>query len=852
MMQRAITIEELARKLKPLFGKKVDELYFRYSIADTPTEKNEIFQVMSRLYQKHLSKLLDKGILLEPPIEENVKGEYPLAKVSYAEKELYDFSLQEKDWPRHMCVTGMSGSGKTTFGFQILKNFIEKDKPFLVFDWKKSFRPLMGIDKELMVFTVGNDDVSNLFRVNVNRPPKGVNPKEWINTLCDLLTESFSASFGVHKVLLETLDEAFENWGVYNGGNNYPNWQHIKKLMEQKSREAKGRETGWYESALRIASILTFGAFGKVVNYDGKRSLSVEDLFDKRVVLELNPLASIEKKFFSEYLLTYIFKLKKAEQNKVDEKFNYAIMVDEAHNIFLKKPTSFMAESVTDMIYREMREYGSSLICLDQHISKLSDTVTGNSACHIAFQQQLPQDIESMSGLMQLRDNREMFSQVPVGQAIAKMSSRHTSPFLINVPFMDLRKVSSTDEDVKTRMQFMIDGAVVAKNDREFLEEIQKPEVVKIKQKRVSVDTSLTEAQKILFEFVAKQRGVGQSLFQIEKMLEAGLHEKMYSVNDIIKTINYAMKLEMEDGFNSKDEDTTFQKLKSLSEEDSESVEIYTPQEALIVEAPKEVTKESVPAESMIPLRSDNGYSRVAKPTESGEVIVKGISQMEEANIEVLVEKEAPKITKIEEPKVEEEAPVVEKIEESKEEIVVEEKEDVKELSSTTEEKEEELKEKSEDSIPAKLPEITPENPKSETVEIAEKESVSTNEEANVLQISSVEEQSDLENNSLSESKSVQSSTPEVQLIEDEDEDIVDAYFPPKTDQELTKEEIEFLKFLHYNKEHEKSTVELYKEVGLSARKGNVVKNKLMDKNLIMIEKEVTDKGWKKYIRLKQ
>ena len=29
------------------------------------------------------------------------------------------------------------------------------------------------------------------------------------------------------------------------------------------------------------------------------------------------------------------------------------------------------------MIYRELREYGISLICLDQHISKLSDTVKG-------------------------------------------------------------------------------------------------------------------------------------------------------------------------------------------------------------------------------------------------------------------------------------------------------------------------------------------------------------------------------------------------------------------------------------------------------------------------------------------
>jgi hypothetical protein len=758
MQQRAITIEELSRKLKPLFGKKVDELYFRYSIADTPSEKNEIFQVLSRLYQKHLSQLLDKGILLEPPKEEDVKGEYSLAKVNYAGKELFDFGLREGDWPRHMCVTGMSGSGKTTFGFHILKNFIEKDKPFLVFDWKKSFRPLMGIDKDLMIFTVGNDSVSNLFRVNINKPPKGVNPKEWISTICDLLTESFSASFGVHKIILETLDEAFESWGVYNGSDLYPNWQHIKKLMEQKSRDAKGREMGWYESALRIATILTFGSFGKVVNYDGKRSVSIEDLFDKRAVLELNPLASIEKKFFSEYVLTYIFKLKKAEQNKVDEKFNYAILVDEAHNIFLKKPTNFMSESVTDMIYREMREYGSSLICLDQHVSKLSDTVTGNSACHIAFQQQLPQDIESMSGLMQLKDKKDVFSQVPVGQAIAKISERHTIPFLINVPFMDLRKSNTTDEEVKERMQCIIYAENAKKYDREFLEKIEQPETIEVAEKKANKTEESLNIKEALLKLIAEQKSLGKDLFLIEKMLEENLSEDGYSTDDIIKAISCAMKLELEE-FSSKDVDMIFSKLKEISGEEIESIEIYTPKEEVVIQDEEENDNEESQKETIL-LRSSNGYSGIKKVQDSNEVKIDKISQMEEINI-------GQEKTEIE-----------------------------------------------------KLPETTQENPKSETIEIVESKN------------------------------DVEKMEQEVHFIEDQDEEIVDIYFPQNTDKELTKEEIQFLKYLHFNKDHTKSTVELYKEVGLSARKGNVVKNKLMEKSLIAIEEERTQKGWKKYIRL--
>lgn len=560
--QKPLSIEEIATKLKPLFGEKIDEVYFKYSIAEDLDERRDLAQFLIALYQKNLSRLLEKGILLEPPKEEFVHGEYPLAKVIYGEKELFNFGLRENDWPRHVCVTGMSGSGKTTFALNILKNFISKDKPFLVFDWKKSFRPLLNLDNSLMVFSVGNPKVSNLFKTNINRPPEGVSPKEWINVLCDLLVESFSASFGVHKILLETLDEAFEGWGVYQGSDLYPNWEHIKRMLESKSKDAHGRENGWYESALRIASVLTFGDFGKVVNYDGKKSLSIEDLFKKKVVFELNSLSNVEKKFFAEFILTYIYKLKKAKENKIDEKFNYAILVDEAHNVFLRKDTHFISESVTDMVYREMREYGISLICLDQHISKLSDTVTGNSACHVAFQQQLPADIRTISQLMQLEDKREVFSSLPVGSAIVKLSERFNNPFLIKAPFIELRKETTTDEKVKLRTDCLVKGYDIDKNDQEFKQEIiykaeekenhltkkgtekEEPQTIYLEQKMESKNKHyfLTPTQKVLYEFALKKTGQGISLKDSEAILLSGLKENAYTKRDVLIAINLAIE----------------------------------------------------------------------------------------------------------------------------------------------------------------------------------------------------------------------------------------------------------------------------------------------------------------------
>ncbi len=562
MIQRALTVEEICNKLRPVFGKRIDEIYFQYTVAEGREEREEIVHILNALYQKHLNRLLDKGVLLEPPRKELIDGTYNLATVSYANRKLFDFKLREKDWPRHICVSGMSGSGKTTFAFKILESLNAHNKPYLIFDWKKSFRPLSATDSGIMTFTVGDDKVSNLFKTNINQPPKGVAPKEWINVLSDLLTESFSASFGVHKVILETLDEAFKEWGIYEGSENYPTWNHIKWRLEEKIEKIRGRESGWIESALRIATVMTFGEFGKVVNYKGNNGFTVEELLDKRVVMELNSLGNIEKTFFCEFVLMYIYKLKKAGANQSNGNFDSAIIVDEAHNIFLKKPTNFSNESITDMVYREMREYGTSLICLDQHISKISDTVKGNSACHIAFQQQLPQDIYEISEIMSLRENKQYFSQLPVGSAIVKMAERYTSPFLVNVPYVKMREKTITDGYIKERMKALILGqSYKNKVDPEFNKAIENPKAVgnheaagKLKviespiEKPRKNPVGLSEAQKMIYDFVIENLEKNIKLEEIEKVLVSSKKQGRYTDADVIKVINLVFESQLSSG----------------------------------------------------------------------------------------------------------------------------------------------------------------------------------------------------------------------------------------------------------------------------------------------------------------
>jgi hypothetical protein len=465
MNRQPLDVEDMCKKLKPVLGQKADQIYFAWKMTFDKEKKFQIEQALQTLYMKHVdADILQDGVILQPPQAEQIAGDYPFGMVTYGERELYPFGLREKDFPRHVCITGMSGSGKTNLGFMILQSLIEKKKPFIVLDWKYSFRPLLSLDKDILLFTVGNEHLTNHFQININRPPKGVAPKEWISILADIINESFFASHGVHKLISETMHEAFREFGVYEGSENYPTWKDIKQRLEDKSEDhARGREAEWLQSALRIAHSLTFGDFGETINANAKYGMNVEDILGKKVIFELQSLGATEKKFFCEYLLTYIYKLKKTSQKEMTSSFTMAIVVDEAHNIFLKDKTVFMKESVVDAIYREIREYGISLICMDQHISKLSDVVPGNSACNIAFQQMLPQDIMTSAGVMQMIESKNYFSMLPVGSAIVRLAERYHRPFLIRVPYMPLTKVQISDEDVVARMEDLLKKFAVEK-----------------------------------------------------------------------------------------------------------------------------------------------------------------------------------------------------------------------------------------------------------------------------------------------------------------------------------------------------------------------------------------------------
>ena len=143
-----LEIEEIYKKLQPILGaKKLENLWLEYSIY--PEQRREIEGIIKALKAKYLDENFEKKkTFLVPPSKEIAKGEYSLGTVYYGDKPFWPFGIREDEWIQHIGIFGRTGSGKTNVGFLIIKNLTEKNKSFLIFDWKRNYRDLLNFVRQ--------------------------------------------------------------------------------------------------------------------------------------------------------------------------------------------------------------------------------------------------------------------------------------------------------------------------------------------------------------------------------------------------------------------------------------------------------------------------------------------------------------------------------------------------------------------------------------------------------------------------------------------------------------------------------------------------------------------------------
>ena len=438
-------IEELFSRLRPLMGEQLERLRLAY-LAEDADGQREIETVLRLMYAKHTREEINKPqILLPPPDAATAAGEFVIGDVVYNDRKLHPFGLRRQEMIQHIAVFGRSGSGKSNTVFQMIDQLLRADIPFLIFDWKRNYRDLLGLtDKEILVFTVGRSVAP--IRFNPLIPPPGVEPQVHLKLLVNIIAKAYFCGDGVISLLQQAIDNVYADAGVYDGtATRFPVMRDVLEWLEK--CPAKGRAANWMASTLRAVRSLCFGQMGRVINCDDQ--LPLAELLNHNVVLELDALEGAEKAFFIDAFLLAVHHYRLGEPTR--EEFRHCVILEEAHHVLRAHDG---AETVTDVILREIRELNTGIILIDQHPSLLALTALGNTYCTVTMNLKTRPDLNTAASYTLLdREQVHIFGELPVGTAVVKLQDRHVRPFLVSIPHIPVRKGSVTDSAIRERMQ---------------------------------------------------------------------------------------------------------------------------------------------------------------------------------------------------------------------------------------------------------------------------------------------------------------------------------------------------------------------------------------------------------------
>ncbi len=392
------------------------------------------------LAQKYKVDPVEETIVLPPPNREQAAGEISVGRVSYLEQAGQDFGLNLSELSRHTGIFGSTGTGKTTLAKNILRKLIERQIPFIVFDWEKSYRDLAAEDNRVKVFTIGSDIAPLYF--NFFKSPEGIPYREYIKNIIEVFNRSYLGGVGSDSVLLKVFDQAYQSRGL-------PTVEDARKILEGEmgAKKLRGREMLWKQSSLRMLQFMSYGGTGKL--YNVTEFFPLEKLMGEFVVFELGALASSnDKRFFIE-IFTLWYWLYMERQGIEHESLRHVLLFEEFHNIV----ENSKGDDLVQKIFRQIRKYGTGLIVIDQTPSLIPNAVYENLYTKISFALSHQRNIAAVTSAMYMdREQMRFIGLLKTGQAVCRLMGRYPHPFLIDIPFFD-SGLKMSDEALKSQMK---------------------------------------------------------------------------------------------------------------------------------------------------------------------------------------------------------------------------------------------------------------------------------------------------------------------------------------------------------------------------------------------------------------
>ena len=375
--------------------------------------------------------------------------------------------LDKSELDKHIFVSGVTGSGKTTTCQTILK---EADMPFLVIEPAKTeYRVMIKEHRDLLVFTLGDNQTTPL-RMNPLMFYKYESITSRVDMLCACIESAFDMEAAIPQIIEQAIYKSYEEkgWNIYtnrnkkyqdpfNGdGEAFPT---ISELIE--NCEKVVNEQGFDERLKNdyIGSIkarflgLTSGGKGFLLNT--RTSVDFIDLLDRKVVFELeNIRSSAEKSLIMGFILINLTEAIR-EKYRDSGKIQHITLVEEAHRLLSKysagdNPSKKQSVEMFSDMLAEIRKYGESLVIVDQIPNKLTPDVLKNTNTKIIHRIFAADDKEAVGNTVMLKDEQKDFlSNLPAGRAVYFTTGTEKAVQIQIKPSTDTSSSPPTDDVIR-------------------------------------------------------------------------------------------------------------------------------------------------------------------------------------------------------------------------------------------------------------------------------------------------------------------------------------------------------------------------------------------------------------------
>lgn len=305
---------------------------------------------------------------------------------------------------KHALVAGSTGSGKTTFVLELLRQLWTPEDggarriPFLVIEPVNAeaddYRRLLGLDgfEAAELITIG-DERHRPLRFNPFAVPRGVLVAEHMAALLDCFKAAFGLWDPLPAIYAEAVSETYLGSGVLpseTSGDRMVQWPTVIDFHQAMASATRDLGySGEVKANLEAASVIRAQqlAFGPcATTFRTELPLDIEWLLERPVILELKSLGSTdEQALMIALLLSAITAHYKANRGAQSE-LRHVTVIEEAHRLLARargggeraQAKEQAAEAFANVL-AENRKYGEGIVIAEQIPSKLVEDALKNT-----------------------------------------------------------------------------------------------------------------------------------------------------------------------------------------------------------------------------------------------------------------------------------------------------------------------------------------------------------------------------------------------------------------------------------------------------------------------------------------